>query len=140
MRFYEDINLDETESFERVITEDMVRHFAEISGDNNPLHLDEEFAKTTQFKSRIVHGALLASLISATLFKFAGNGAIYSSQEVRFLRPVYIDDKVTVTIKVMSKEIKRRNGIVHLYAKCTNSQGKIVLDGKSEIIAARREV
>lgn len=139
MRTFEDINIGDVEILEKVVTEDMVTQFAEISGDKNPLHLNEEFAKTTQFKSRIAHGALLISFISTALYNFVGQGAIALAQDTRFLRPIYIGDKITLTTEVIEKEIKRGQGVVKLKVKCKNPKGKAAIEGHSEIIAPRKE-
>lgn len=138
MRTYQDINIGDEEILEKLITAELVAQFAEISGDKNPLHLDEAFAQTTQFKSRIAHGALLISFISTTLYNFVGQGAIALSQDVRFLRPIYIGDTMTLTAKVIEKEMRRGQGVVRLEIKCKNPKGKDAITGISEIIAPQK--
>lgn len=140
MRTYQDINIGDEEVLEKLITAKLVAQFAEISGDKNPLHLDEAFAQTTQFKSRIAHGALLISFISTTLYNFVGQGAIALSQDVRFLRPIYIGDTMTLTAKVIEKEMRRGQGVVRLEIKCKNPKGKDAITGISEIIAPQKSI
>ncbi|OJJ20868.1 hypothetical protein BKI52_09815 [marine bacterium AO1-C] len=139
MRTYDNINIGDEEVLVQPITDELVRQFAEISGDKNPLHLDEEFAKTTQFKARIAHGALLISFISTALYNFAGQGAIALSQDVKFLRPIYIGDTMTLTAKVVAKEMRRGQGVVRLEIKCKNPKGKDAITGVSEIIAPQEK-
>ena len=90
--------------FEKCITDEEVRKFAEISGDDNPVHLDDEYAKDTLFGKRIVHGILVSSLISKVIgTQLPGNGTIYLSQNLKFLKPVYVGE--TVRAEVVIKEI-----------------------------------
>lgn len=139
MRTYDDINIGDEEVLEKLITEDLVAKFAEISGDVNPLHLNEEFAKTTQFKARIAHGALLISFISTAIYNFAGQGAIALSQDVRFLRPIYVGDTMTLIAKAVEKEMRRGQGVVRFEIKCKNPKGKDAVSGFIEIIAPPKE-
>ncbi|HEY0659389.1 MAG TPA: MaoC family dehydratase, partial [Pyrinomonadaceae bacterium] len=85
-------------STSKQITDAVVRAFAELSGDYNPIHLDEEFAAKTRFKRRIAHGMISGALISAVLgYEFKERRVVYLSQTMRFVAPVYIDDTVTAT-------------------------------------------
>src|SRR5215204_5524998 len=87
--------------FERFISAEDVKKFAEIVGDLNPIHLDAEFAEKSSFKKRIVHGAFLAGLISKVLgMDFPGQGTVYLSQNSVFKRPVYVDSEISVEVKV----------------------------------------
>ena len=88
-------------SLTKTFSDEDVRKFAEISGDTNPVHLDDDFAAGTPFKRRLVHGMLTAGLISAVLgTKLPGPGSIYLSQSIAFRAPVFIDDTVTATVTV----------------------------------------
>ena len=88
----------------RVVDSQSVLDFAAVSGDNNPLHIDEEFAAGTLFKKRIAHGMLLVSYISAILgMKFPGRGTIYMQQEIKFMRPVFVGDSVKIRVEVAEK-------------------------------------
>ncbi len=88
-----DLKIGEKFSTSKQITDAVVRAFAELSGDYNPIHLDEEFAKTTQFGKRIAHGMISGALISAVLgYKFKERRVVYLSQTLKFIAPVFIDD------------------------------------------------
>lgn len=115
-----------------LVTEKMINGFAEYTGDNNPVHLDEEFASKTMFKKRIAHGFLIGSFISAVLGNdFPGNGTIYLSQTLKFRAPVYINDEVTVEMEVLDFP---KPGRVLFKTTCINQTGKIVIDGEAFII------
>ena len=119
-------------SFERFISSDDVRRFAEIVGDLNPVHLDEEFAAGSFFKKRIVHGAFLGGLISKVLgMDFPGQGTIYISQNSVFKRPVYTDTTVRVEVKV-TQVIPEKRRLV-LDTNVLNSEGKVCLEGSATV-------
>lgn len=117
-------------SLRRTITEADIINFAGITGDFNPIHMDEEYAKTTLFKGRIAHGLLSATLISSVLGnKLPGPGCIYLKQDLRFLAPVRIGDTITAEVEVLEMiEINRK---LRLRTTCKNQEGKIVLDGEA---------
>lgn len=99
-----------TASYTQTITDADVKSFAGISGDNNPVHMSDEFAKDSRFGKRIAHGLLSASFFSAIFgTKLPGTGCVYVSQNLKFLRPVYLEDTVTalVTIKSINEESRR---------------------------------
>ncbi|TAJ21490.1 MAG: MaoC family dehydratase, partial [Rugosibacter sp.] len=124
---FEDLAVGMTATFAKTITEADIVLFASVSGDNNAMHINEEFAQTTQFKGRIAHGMLSASVISAAIAgRLPGPGTIYLSQNLRFKAPVRPGDTVhaIVTIKELMPE-KRR---VSLTTICTVG-GKVVIDG-----------
>ena len=114
------------------ITDKMVRQFAELSGDFNPIHLDDEYAKTTRFKKRIAHGMILGALISRLLNEKMGQGGIYLSQSLKFTNPVFIDDEITFEIEVVKLHKTRGFGIIETNAK--NSSGEYVLKGEATIM------
>lgn len=114
------------------ITDKMVRQFAELSGDFNPIHLDDEYAKTTRFKKRIAHGMILGALISRLLNEKMGQGGIYLSQSLKFKNPVFIDDEITFEIEVVKLNKTRGFGIIETNAK--NSSGEYVLKGEATIM------
>jgi 3-hydroxybutyryl-CoA dehydratase len=119
-------------SFERFISADAVRRFAEIVGDSNPIHLDEAYAEASFFKKRIVHGAFLAGLISKVLgMDFPGEGTVYISQNSSFKRPVFIDSTVRVEVKVTQANAEKRRLV--LDTTILNSDGKICLAGSAEV-------
>jgi 3-hydroxybutyryl-CoA dehydratase len=103
IRRYEDVRVGEKASFRKTVTEADVWAFGAISGDFNPVHMDESFAKGTMFKTRIAHGMLTAALLDSTLTEIMGQGGIHISQEVKFLLPVKISDSVEVMSEVVEK-------------------------------------
>ena len=114
----------------KTITESDVYDFACVSGDMNPAHVNENFAQKTFFKTRIAHGMLLASFISAILGnKLPGPGTIYVKQDLRFLAPVPIGD--TVTAKVAVLEVNAEKNRLILKTTCVNQDGIAVLDGEA---------
>lgn len=135
---FEDLEVGMTATFAKTITEADIVLFASVSGDNNAMHINEEFAQTTQFKGRIAHGMLSASVISAAIAgRLPGPGTIYLSQNLRFKAPVRPGDTVhaIVTIKELLPE-KRR---VSLSTVCTVG-GKVVIDGDALVIPTTRTV
>jgi 3-hydroxybutyryl-CoA dehydratase len=118
---------------ERLVTDELIRAFAEVSGDYNPIHLDEEFAKTTRFGKRIAHGMLSGAFISSILGnEFKGETVIYLSQTMKFTAPVFIGDTVTTTATVT--HIRDDKGIVTCETVCTNQNGEILVTGESKIM------
>lgn len=119
----------------KTFTDEDVRGFAQISGDSNPIHLDDAYAATTQFERRIAHGILTASLISATIANdLPGDGTIYLSQNLQFKAPVYIGDTITATVTIT--DIRERRNIVTLETTCVNQEGTVVLTGEAVVMAA----
>ena len=118
----------QTASSAKTISETDVYLFAGITGDFNPMHVNEEFARQTQFKGRIVHGMLSVGLLSGLMaMQLPGPGSIYLGQEIKFLKPVRIGDTITSTATVI--EIRREKNIVKLETVCTNQNGEIVITG-----------
>lgn len=118
--------------WEKYISAEDVRQFAEIVGDRNPVHLDAEFAAKTFFKKRIVHGAFLGGLISKVLgMDFPGEGTIYISQNSVFKKPVYVDGSVTVEVKV-TQVILEKHRLV-LDTTVLNSDGEVCLSGSATV-------
>lgn len=129
-----DFSFQEGDQFqwERFISADDVKRFAEIVGDKNPVHIDAEFAANTSFKKRIVHGAFLGGLISKVLgMDFPGQGTIYISQNSVFKRPVFVDTTVTVELKVTQVIIEKRRLV--LDTNIFNENGEICLAGSATI-------
>ena len=119
-------------SFERFISDEDVRRFAEIVGDLNPVHLDEAFAENSFFKKRIVHGAFLGGLISKVLgMDFPGQGTIYISQTSIFKRPVYVDTTVRVEIKVTQVIPEKRRLVLDTHV--LNSDGDVCMTGSATV-------
>jgi 3-hydroxybutyryl-CoA dehydratase len=130
--FFEDLSPGMSAVFSKTITEADLLMFAGVSGDTNPLHLDEEFASRTMFESRIAHGMLTASLVSTVLgTKLPGPGAVYVSQSVRFLAPVRVGD--TVVARAVVREIVPEKRRVKLATSCQVGD-KLVLDGEAVLM------
>ena len=135
----QELQVGQSARFSKTVTEADVYLFAGISGDLNPAHVDEEFAKKTFFKTRIAHGMLTASFISTIIgTMLPGPGSIYIRQEVNFLKPVQIGDTVTAVAEVA--EVMTDSKHVRLQTFCTNQRGEIVLDGQAIVSPPRRPV
>jgi 3-hydroxybutyryl-CoA dehydratase len=120
-------------TYSKTITEADILLFSAVSGDHNPMHLDAEYAKTTRFGKRIAHGLLVSGLISAVIGnKIPGPGAVYVSQLLRFLNPVFIGDTVTVTATISIYE--KEKGRMILDTVCRNQDGDALISGEAEII------
>lgn len=134
--FFEDLTIGQEAETTRVVAAADIDAFAAVSGDVNPVHLDEDFARTTSFGERIAHGMLSAAYISAVLgAKMPGPGAIYLSQSLRFRRPVKIGDAVTAKVTIQALDEKR--GQATLATVCTVA-GKAVVDGEAVVMVPRR--
>ena len=134
--YFEDLSVGQSAELTRVASAAVVDAFAEISGDDNPIHLDDAYAKTTSFGGRIAHGMLAAAYVSAVLgTKLPGPGAIYLNQSLRFRRPVRLGDEVTARVTVTTLDAQR--GQVTLSTVCTVG-GKTVVDGEAVVMAPRR--
>jgi 3-hydroxybutyryl-CoA dehydratase len=108
--------------------------FANVTGDHNPVHVDEEFAKTTRFGRRIAHGMLTASLISAVLAnKLPGEGCVYLGQTLQFVAPVFAGDEITARVTV--KAVREDKPIVKLETICANQRGEVVVRGEATVLS-----
>lgn len=127
--YFEDLSLGMTEMLSRTVSSADVVGFAELTGDRNPIHLSDDYAAQTMFKTRIAHGSFTASLISAVLgTRLPGPGAIYISQTLHFRAPVKIGDRVEVTVAVAELMAEKRRARL----ACTCMVGdEIVLDGEA---------
>ena len=127
----EDFETGQHVTFSKTFTEEDVRHFIEITGDVNPLHVDEAFASKTQFGRRVLHGMLTASILSTMVgMLLPGTGAIYRAQTIRFLKPVHIGD--TVTAHFVVRSIDRAKRRLEIESWIENAAGERVLDGMCE--------
>ena len=114
----------------KTISDKDVKQFAKLVGDKNPIHIDDEFAKNTQFGKRIVHGMFGASLISAVLgMKLPGPGVIYLSQSLQFTAPIFIGDKITAQVIVI--KIREDKPIITMETNCINQNDEIVIKGEA---------
>jgi acyl dehydratase len=120
-------------STSKQITDEVVKKFAELSGDYNPIHLDEEFAAKTRFGRRIAHGMISGALISAVLgYEFKERKIVYLSQTLKFTAPVFLDDTVTATATVTN--IREDKPIVTLETVCANQNGETVVKGEAAVM------
>lgn len=128
-----DLKPGDTAEITRAVTDDDIRKFADLIGDDNSVHLDDEYAGKTRFGRRIAHGMLGASLVSAVLgTRLPGPGTIYLSQTFKFTAPVYPGDEVTARATV--KAVKEGKPIVTLETVCTNQRGETVLTGEAVVL------
>jgi 3-hydroxybutyryl-CoA dehydratase len=126
-----DFKLGQTASFTKKIEWKDVVQFAEISGDRNPIHLDEQYAKKSIFGKQVVHGILQAGLISAVLGnQLPGQGSIYREQTLTFKKPAFIDDTLTATVEIV--EIKERVGLLILKTTVRNQNGVLLIEGTAK--------
>ena len=118
------------------ITDEMIRLFADLTGDTNPVHLDEAYAAGTRFGRRIAHGMIAAGLISATLANdLPGPGTVYLSQTLQFKSPVYPGDTITTTVEV--KTARPDKPILTLATTCKNQSDVLVLEGEAVVRAGK---
>ncbi len=134
---YEDLEIGMAHETVHTITEEDIQKFAEVSGDYNPLHMDDEYAKGTAFGQRIAHGALTASYISGILGNnLPGPGSIFTGLSMRFRRPVFIGSTVTVRAEVSERQ--DRGNRITLKITCV-VDGKRVITGEAQVVAPSRE-
>ena len=134
--YFEDLEVGMSAELTRAVTAHDIQAFADVSGDYNPVHLDEDYASGTMFKACIAHGILSASYVSALFaMKLPGPGCIYVSQTLNFKAPVYIGDEVTARVEIQMLIPKRKRAIF----ACTCSVGdKLVLDGEAVVMVPNR--
>jgi len=135
---FDELKIGDSAYVERTVTDEDIKLFAKISGDKNPIHLDDEYAKNSMFKERIAHGMLGAAWISAVLSKFPGAGSIYLNQSLSFRRPMKIGDNIRTEITI--KELKPEKKRVIFDCKAINQKGETVLLGEGEIIAPSEKI
>lgn len=134
--YLEELSIGQTATLERVVTQEVINSFADASTDHNPVHVDPEFAKTTDFEGVIAHGMLTAAYISAVLgTQLPGHGTIYMGQTLRFRAPVRPGDKVVTTVRV--KDIITEKKRVILETVCTVGD-TVVLEGEATTMVPAR--
>lgn len=130
---YEDLSIGQTASQAHSVSETDLQMFAAVSGDNNPVHLDDGFAAASRFKGRIAHGMFTGALLSAAIAcKLPGPGSVYLGQQLSFMRPVKIGDELEVQLEVLEKLAKNQ---VRIRTRVINQQGKAVVDGEALVLA-----
>ncbi|MBQ0741951.1 MAG: MaoC family dehydratase N-terminal domain-containing protein [Pseudomonas sp.] len=137
-RTYDELALGDKAEVTHMVSERDLILFAEVSGDVNPVHLDEEFAAATPFKGRIAHGMFSGALISAAIAcEMPGPGTIYIGQEMSFLRPVRLGDEIRIELEVIEKLPKNRARIA---TRVFNQDGKQVVDGFATVMVPTEKV
>jgi 3-hydroxybutyryl-CoA dehydratase len=132
----EDLAVGQSASFAKTVTEADIVKFADVSGDNNPVHLDEAFAQTTMFKGRIAHGMLSAGFISTVIgTRLPGSGTIYMSQTLRFKAPVRIGDTVTATCTITEIIPEKRRAVLSTICKVGDT---VVIEGEALVMVPAR--
>ncbi|MCG8668540.1 MAG: MaoC family dehydratase N-terminal domain-containing protein [Pseudomonadales bacterium] len=136
---FDELNVGDTATLVREVTDQDIQLFAYLSGDINPVHLDDEYAKTTAFGSRIAHGLFSALLVTtAVATKLPGPGCIYRGQEMKFQKPVRIGDTLTLTLTIAQK--KKRGNLVKIDCEIENQEGEIVFTGVSTAVAPDEKI
>ncbi len=131
-----EMKVGDSASFTKTVTEADVYGFAGVTGDFNPAHINESYAKQTPFKTRIAHGMLGAGFISAVLgIQLPGPGTIYLGQELKFTKPVLFGDTITATCTVKEMNIEKNRVI--LDTVCTNQDGDVVIKGVATVLAPK---
>ena len=127
------LHVGQKAEFTETITESMIQEFAKLSGDYNPHHIDEEYAKKTKYEKRICHGMLLASLFSKlTAMYLPGQGSLYISQTLNFVSPAFIDDVVTVSGEIT--KISSSTGIIRVKTEITNMNNNLLVSGEAKVL------
>lgn len=130
----DEVYVGQTESFTKTISESDVYNFAGVTGDMNPIHINQPYAEKTYFKDRIVHGMLGVSLISGVLgMKLPGPGTIFISTDIQFIAPVYIGDTLTAKVEIIDIEKDKNN--IFFKAYCENQNGIVVIEGGAKVKA-----
>ncbi len=130
------LKVGQADSLAKTVSESDIYLYAGITGDFNPVHINEAYAAGTFFKKRIAHGTLSAGFISAVIgTRLPGTGTIYASQSLKFLAPVYVGDTITARVEVIEIDVEKRR--VKLKTTCTNQDGVLVLDGEALVSPPR---
>ncbi len=132
----DELTVGQSAEIQRLVDDEAVRRFAEVSGDFNPLHMDEDYARKTAFRGRIAHGALIASYISCVLGShLPGPGAVFAGMTMRFARPVRLGDLVTARATVVEIDAAKR--MVKLDCVC-EVDGEVCLQADAEVMVRKR--
>ncbi len=136
---FDEIRVGDSASLERALTLQDIKLFAALSGDVNPAHVDEDYARSSRFHEVIAHGMWGGALISTVLgTQLPGPGTIYLGQNLQFRRPVKLGDRLTVTVTVTAKDSDK--GRVSLDCQCRNQEGEVVVSGTAEVLAPTEKV
>jgi 3-hydroxybutyryl-CoA dehydratase len=134
---YEEIQIGDSASFEKTISESDIYLFAGITGDLNPMHINQSVAENSRFGGRIAHGMLVSSFISTVLGMYLpGPGTIYLGQDLRFTAPVKIGETVKAVAEVIAMDPEKKR--ITLKTQCIKSDGTLVVDGTATVLAPRK--
>ena len=134
----DELKIGDSAQTSKIVTETDIDLFAKVTGDFNPVHVDQKYAEKTRFKGRIAHGVLSIGFISNVLGNLLpGPGTIYLSQEVKFLAPVRIGDTITARVEVI--ELIPEKNRAKFKTTCTNQEGKEVIDGIALVMPPKKE-
>ena len=122
-----------SQKYQYVITQEMIQKFAEVTGDYNPIHVDEAYAKTTKFGKCIAHGMLMGGFFSRCLVETFGGNGIYLGQDMKFTNPVYVGDEIEVSMTLIALRKEKGIGTVETLAK-RKSNGDICVKGQAVIM------
>jgi len=137
--YFDELSVGQSAEITRVVGAGDIEAFAAVSGDVNPVHLDDVYAKATPFGGRIAHGMLSAAYISAVLGnRLPGPGAIYLSQSLKFVKPVRAGDTITARVDVL--EVLRERNRARLRTVCVNQRGEEVLSGEAWVMPSKAPV
>lgn len=130
---FEDIAIGDESHFSVKITAEKLEHFASLSGDHNPLHMDEQYAKKSRFQQRVCHGMLLSSFFSQLVgMHLPGKRCLYLSQNLNFLHPSFINDEILVKGVVIEKSDSTK--ILEIQTTISNQEGVLLVDGKAKVM------
>ena len=133
---FDQIGIGLKKEFTIKITESMIADFAKISGDYNPLHMDEKYAKSTTFKNRICHGMLLATFFSRLIGMYLpGKHALYFSQSLNFQNPCFVNDTITIKGEVIDKSIATY--LITIKTSIYNQERRCLLDGIAKVVVRK---
>jgi len=136
-RSYDTMKIGDREWVRRTITDADIANFAGVSGDFNPLHTDEEYAKTTIFGKRIAHGFFTGMLVTYLIGnKLPGAGYVYMKQDLKFLKPVFSGDTLTAQVEVVEKIDEKKRVLLRTF--CLNQKGELVLDGEAMLTPLKK--
>ncbi len=125
-----------TEKLEKLITENMVSNYANVSGDFNPIHLDDEYAKNTEFKNKIVHGMLLISNINEIMYlNFNDNWNKKGSLKIKFRSPLFVNSKLITNLKIKKIDKNNDGTLYTCEVMCNDVDGNILISGIASVLA-----
>lgn len=134
--YFEDLRLGQAASMERLVDDALIRQFTALSGDDNPVHLDEEYARKTRFGGRIAQGMLGATFISAVIgSRLPGHGTIYLSQSLKFLAPVRIGDRVVTEATVTELRPEKSRAVLKTVCRVGD---RVTIEGEALVMVPRR--